>query len=139
VNIQPVPQPQVGANGNVTGTFIVPASIAGTATVVVWSGWGGATPAAGAATFNVMSGAATPAAVLAGLIANNQLTNPMWSFNNTTKAWDMYDPNDLPDSNITLLTPGTIYCIYVNATVTLNWGINSYNLTPGVNCIGWLG
>jgi len=139
VNIQPVPQPQVGANGNVTGTFIVPASIAGTATVVVWSGWGGATPAAGAATFNVMSGAATPAAVLAGLIANNQLSNPMWSFNNTTKAWDMYDPNDLPDSNITLFTPGTIYCIYVNATVELNWGINSYHLTPGVNCIGWLG
>lgn len=130
-----VPMPLIDANGNVTGTFTVPASISGTATVVVWTS---TYNAAGAATFNIVSGAATPAAVLA---ANSgvQLTNPVWSFNNTTKAWDMYDPNDLVDSNITMFTPGTIYCIYVNATVTLNWGINSYTLTPGVNCIGWLG
>jgi len=134
--IYPVPQPQIDANGNVTGTFVVPASLAGTATVLIWST---NYIAAGAATFNIVSGAATPASVLADLIANGQLANPVWSFNNTTKAWDMYDPNDLVDSKITLFTPGTSYCIYVNATVTLNWGINSYTLTPGVNCIGWLG
>jgi len=131
-----VPMPQINANGNVTGTFTVPASISGTATVVVWTL---NYSAAGAATFNIVSGAATPASVLAGLITAGQLSNPVWSFNNTTKLWDMYDPNDLVDSNITLFAPGTSYCIYVNATVTLNWGINSYNLTPGVNCIGWLG
>ena len=139
IAITPVPAPQVNASGVATGTFTVPASIAGTATVVVWSGWGGATPAAGAATFNVMSGAATPAAVFASLITNNQLTKPVWSFDNVSKTWKMYDPNDLPDSNIPTLTAGTIYCLYVNATVSLNWGINSYSLTPGWNCIGWLG
>jgi len=139
IAITPVPQPQVNASGVATGTFTVPASIAGTATVVVWSGWGGATPAAGAATFNVMSGAATPAAVFASLITNNQLTKPVWSFDNVSKTWKMYDPNDLPDSAIPTLTSGAIYCLYVNATVSLNWGVNSYSLTPGWNCIGWLG
>ena len=134
--INPLPMPQVDGNGNVTGTFVVPASISGTATVVIWStGWAGA----GAATFNIVSGAATPAAVLAPLITNNQLTKPVWSFDNVSKTWKMYDPNDLVDSTITLFTPGTIYCLYVNATVSLNWGINSYSLTPGWNCIGWLG
>ena len=129
-----VPMPLIDANGNVTGSFTVPASISGTATVVIWTiNYN----AAGAATFNIVSGAATPAAVLAPLGAN--LDKPVWSFNNTTKAWDMYDPNDIPDSAITLLTPGAIYCIHVTATVPLNWGINSYNLTPGWNCIGWLG
>jgi hypothetical protein len=139
VTLTPVPQPQVNASGVVTGSFNVPASIAGTATVIIWVAKGVAGATAGAATFNVMSGAATPAAVLASLITGGQLDLPVWSFNNTTKAWDMYDPNDLPDSNITLFEAGTSYCIHVNETVTLNWGINSYTLTPGWNCIGWLG
>jgi len=134
VTLTLVPQPQVNESGNVTGSFNVPASIAGTATVIIWAGG-----SAGAATFNVMSGAATPAAVLASLITGGQLDLPVWSFNNTTKAWDMYDPNDLPDSHISMFEAGTSYCIHVNETVTLNWGINSYTLTPGWNCIGWLG
>jgi len=129
-----VPMPQVNATGNTSGSFTVPASLAGTATVVIWDI---DEETAGAGTFNVMTGAAEPAAVLAQL--GTKLDMPVWSFNNTTKAWDMYDPNDLPDSKIDVFTPGAIYCIHVNAAFNLEWGIYEYPLTIGWNCIGWQG
>jgi hypothetical protein len=139
--ITPVPQPQTDGSGKVAGTFVVPASIAGVCLVVVWAG-----NAVGAATFTVTvtSPAATPAAVFASLITNHQLAKPVWSFDNVSKTWKMYDPNDLADSTITLLTRGATYWICINtASVTLDWGINSYSLTSTStdcwNTIGWLG
>jgi hypothetical protein len=126
--------PQVSATGNASGSFTVPASLSGTATVVIWDA---DEESAGAATFNVMTGAAAPAAVLAQL--GTKLDMPVWSFNNTTKGWDMYDPNDIPDSAIKVFSPAASFCIHVNAAVTLEWGINTYPLTAGWNCISWQG
>jgi len=141
ITITPVPESQTDGSGNVAGTFVVPDSIAGVCLVVVRSG-----NAAGAATFTVTatSPAATPAAVFESLITNHQLAKPVWSFDNVSKTWKMYDPNDLADSTITLLKPGANYWICINtASVNLNWGINSYSLTStSANCwngIGWMG
>jgi len=63
----------------------------------------------------------------------------VWGFDNASKTWKMYDPNDLADSDLTMLSPGATYWINVNASVPLVWGVNRYNLTPGWNGIGWLG
>jgi len=131
-DVTPLPKPVVQGDGTVTGTFVVPASAAGLATVTISAGG-----TSGAATFTVTSTAATPAVAFASLIANNQLTR-VWSFDNASKAWHMYDPADLANSDITTLTAGTSYWIGVTADVTLTYGTNSWPLTTGWNNIGWL-
>jgi hypothetical protein len=51
----------------------------------------------------------------------------------------MYDPADLADSTITMLTDGTAYWIDVTANVTLTYGTYSWQLYTGWNNIGWQG
>jgi hypothetical protein len=80
----------------------------------------------------VTSAGAKPAAVFSTLIANNQLVI-VWSFDNATKTWHLYDPLDAVGSDITVLKSAASYWIKVSADVTLNYGTSSSALYTGWN------
>jgi len=61
----------------------------------------------------------------------------VWGYSAGT--WSMYDPADVAVSNLTGLTSGNGYWVYVNAACTLVYGGYSYALSPGWNLIGWQG
>jgi hypothetical protein len=132
-DVTPAPKPVVGGDGTVTGTFTVPSSMVGLATVTISAGG-----TSGATTFTVQATGAAPANAFASLIANNQLTR-VWSYNAANGVWSMYDPADVADSTITMLTDGTAYWIGVTANVTLTYGTYNIPLYTGWNNIGWQG
>lgn len=131
--VTPAPAPGVDADGTLTASFRVPASVAGIATVVLTAGG-----VSGAATFTVSAAPSAPATVFAALEAANQLVR-VWTLDAPTQTWEMYDPAAVEVSDLAQLVTGQGYYVKVTADCTLTYGVKTYALYQGWNLIGWLG
>ena len=113
--------------GGFTATFTVPglAQVAQTVSVTV----AGLTATTA---FTISIAPPSVAGATAGISA--QLVR-VWGY--AAGAWEMYDPADVPGSDLASLTPGRGYWVKVTEDVRLLFAANSYDLTGGWNLIGW--
>ena len=113
--------------GGFTATFTVPglAQVAQTVSVTV---------AGVTATTAFTISVAPPSVAGATASISTQLVR-VWGY--AAGAWEMYDPADVPGSDLASLTPGRGYWVSVSADVRLLFAANSYDLTTGWNLIGW--
>jgi hypothetical protein len=113
--------------GGFTATFTVPglAQVAQTVSVTV---------AGIIATTAFTISVAPPSVAGATASISTQLVR-VWGY--AAGAWEMFDPADVPGSDLASLTPGRGYWISVSEDVNLLFAANSYDLTTGWNLIGW--
>ena len=126
VTVLPPAGTQADASGNFSFSVTVPLLNAGVALVSATAG-----PTA-TTTFDISSAAPSLAVVTAGI--SDQLVR-VWGY--AAGVWQMYDPLDVPGSDLPSLTAGLGYWVKVSADATLTYGQNSLPLTTGWNLIGW--
>ncbi len=130
INALPSPAPATDGFGNVTANVIVPALASGPAVVAITVG-----PVTGSVAFTITTTAITPAVALAGIAGSY---SRVWGYDNTTKAWKLFDPAVPAISDLTVLARGQGYWINCTQAATLVYGANQYVLNVGWNLIGWL-
>jgi hypothetical protein len=113
--------------GGFTATFTVPglAQVAQTVSVTV----------AGVTATTAFTISVAPPSVAGAMASISAQLVRVWGY--AAAVWQMYDPADVPGSDLAALTPGRGYWVSVSEDVTLLFAANRYDLTTGWNLIGW--
>ena len=123
----PVPPVITDTEGAFSASFLVPGLATGAQTIT-------ARVATVNATTSFSIGEAPPTVASAMTSISAQLIR-VWGY--AAGVWEMYDPADVPGSDLAALTAGRGYWVKVTEDVTLIFGGNTYDLTAPWYLLGW--